>query len=289
MEFWQAIARTEVDQLVPVARLAESLGFAGVTMSDHIVRPRVIASRYPYSPTGKMATDETTPYLDPWVLVGALARATKRLRFMSYVYIPALRDPFSVAKALSTAAVVSDGRVMMGVGVGWMAEEFALVERPFVERGPRTDELLTIVRRLLSGEMVEHHGEFYDFPPVRMAPAPERCPPILVGGHSPIALRRAAASDGWLGVSYDVETVLPIMQTIRELRCEMGRQSLPFDAAIALDAAPTPEDLLRLEDAGITIIVHPPVLRASGEMSSFAEKRDQLEAYAERHIQSAGV
>ena len=182
MEFWQAIARTDVDQLVPVARLAEELGFSGVTMSDHIIRPRTIESRYPYSLTGEMATDETTPYVDPWVLVGALSRATTRLRFLSYVYIPTLRDPFSVAKAVSTAAVVSDGRVMLGIGVGWMKEEFALVERAFAKRGARTDELIEVFRSLLSGEMVEYHGEFYDFPPVQMAPVPRRCPPILVGG-----------------------------------------------------------------------------------------------------------
>jgi probable F420-dependent oxidoreductase len=284
MEFWQAIARTEVDQLVPVARLAEQLGFAGVTMSDHIVRPRSIASRYPYTATGEMATDETTPYLDPFVLIGALARATTRIRFMPYVYIPALRDPFSVAKAIATAAIVSDDRVMMGVGVGWMAEEFALVERPFAKRGARTEELLEVVKKLLSNEMVEHHGEFYDFPPVQMAPTPRRCPPILFGGHSPVALRRAAASEGWLGVNYDVETVLPIMETIHRLRAETELESQPFDAAIALNAPPEGDDLRRLEEAGVTIIVHPPVLRSTGEMSSFDEKRDRLEAYAARYI-----
>ena len=289
MEFWQAFARTDVDQLVPVAQLAEKLGFAGVTMSDHIIRPRSIGSRYPYSPSGKLPTDETTPYLDPWVLVGALARATTRLRFMSYVYIPPLRDPFSIAKAISTAAILSDDRVMLGIGVGWMAEEFDLVERRFEKRGARTDEILDVVKKLLSAGMVEHHGEFYDFPPVQMAPVPSRCPPILVGGHSPVALRRAAASDGWLGVSYDIETVLPIMQELRALRRKANRESLPFDAAIALNAPPEQEELKTLEEAGITIIVHPPVLRASGERSSFEEKRDRLEAYAERFIQSAHV
>ena len=196
MEFWQAIARTEVDQLVPVACLAEKLGFAGVTMSDHVVRFRAGASRYPYAGTGRMAMDETAPYPDPWVLCGALARATQRLRFMTYVYIPALRDPFSVAKAISTAALVSNDRVLMGVGVGWMEEEFALLERPFRQRGRRTDEMLDVIRKLFSGEMVEHHREFYDFDPVQMAPAPLRRPPILVGGHSPGALRRAAPADG---------------------------------------------------------------------------------------------
>jgi len=289
VQFWQAIARTSADQIVSVAKLAEELGFAGVTMSDHIVRPRTIASRYPYSATGEMATDETTPYFDPWVLVGALARATSRLRFLSYVYIPTLRDPFSVAKAISTAAIVSHDRVSLGIGVGWMEEEFALVERPFPGRGSRTDELLAVVRKLLSGDMVEHHGEFYDFPPVQMAPAPRHFPPVLVGGHSKIALRRAAASDGWLGVNYDLETVLPILQTLRELRRASQREAQPFDAAIALNAPPEPGDIERLEAAGLTMIVNPPLLRTDGEMSSLAEKQDRLAAYAARHIAPAGA
>jgi len=289
VQFWQAIARTQVDQLVPIAQLVEKLGFSGVTMSDHIVRLQKIASRYPYSATGEMAADESTPYLDPWVLVGALSRATKTLRFMPYVYIPALRDPFSVAKSISTAAVVSNDRILIGIGVGWMAEEFALVERMFEKRGRRTDELLAVMRKLMTGEMVEHHGEFYDFPPVQMAPAPRLSPPILVGGHSPLALRRAAASEGWLGVNYDLEAVLPILHTLRDLRRASGREELPFDAAIALNTPPEPEELVRLEEAGVTMIVNPPLLCPTGEMSSFSEKRDRLEAYAARYIASSGA
>ncbi len=284
MQFWQSIARTDVDQLVPVARLAEELGFTGVTMSDHIVRPKDITPRYPYSATGEMPTDHTTPYLDPWVLIGALARATTRLAFMPYVYLPALRDPFSVAKSIATAAIVSDDRILVGIGVGWMEEEFDLVERPFAQRGRRTDELLDVVRKLSAGGTVEHHGEFYDFPPVEMSPVPRRFPMVLVGGHSQVALRRAAASDGWLGVNYDVDEATRILKELEKLRCEAGRENLDFDAAVALNAPPTSQELERLEEAGVTMIVNPPVLRPDGTRSSLEEKRDGLEAYAERYL-----
>ncbi len=288
MEFWQAIARTEVEQLVPLARLVEELGFSGVTMSDHIVRLASVASRYPYSATGEMETDESTPYFDPRVLSAALSRATRRLRFLSYVYIPTLRDPFSVAKAISTAAIVSDERVLLGVGVGWMEEEFDLVSRPFRQRGRRTDEMLEVVGKLLTGEMVEHHGEFYDFAPVQVAPVPRRCPPILVGGHSPAALRRAAAADGWLGVNYEFEAVFPILETLGELRRECGRGNQAFACALALNATPGSDDLKRLEDAGVTMLVNPPLLSASGEMTSLDEKRKHLEGFADRFIRNVG-
>jgi len=288
MEFWQSISRTQSDQVVEVARLAEELGFAGVTMADHLVRPQTIRSRYPYAAGGKMATDETTPYLDPWMLSVALARETKRLRFMPYVYIPALRDPFSVAKSVSTAAILSDERVLLGIGVGWMEEEFALVGREFRGRGRRTDELMQVVRKLFSGEMVEHHGEFYDFDAVQMAPVPSRVPPVLVGGHSRIGLRRAAASDGWLGVNYDLEAVFGILESLREARREIGREQAPFDVALALNAPPELEDLRRLEEAGVTMVLNPPALRSTGEMSSLDEKRENLEAFAKRYIEPLG-
>jgi probable F420-dependent oxidoreductase len=284
MEFWQSLARTPVDQLVPVAQLAEDLGFSGLTMSDHLVRPETLASSYPYAAGGQMATDGNTPYLDPWILIAHLARATRRVRFMPAVYIPALRDPFTVAKAISTAAILSDDRVLLGIGVGWMEEEFALVGREFRRRGRRTDEMLEVIRKLFSGAMVEHHGEFYDFEPVQMAPAPPRCPPILVGGHSPSALARAAAADGWIGVNYDLEAVLPILDALRAMRRRLGGAHLPFDAALSLNAPPGPDELRRLEAAGVTMIVNPPPMRTSGEMTSLDEKREHLEAYAASFI-----
>jgi probable F420-dependent oxidoreductase len=285
MQFWQSIARTQPDQLVDVARLAEEVGLAGLTMADHLVRPLKIRSRYPYAEGGKMATDESTPYLDPWQLSVSLARATTRLRFLPYVYVPALRDPFTVAKAVSTASILSGDRVLLGIGVGWMEEEFALTGRAFRGRGRRTDELVRVVRALFSGEMIEHHGEFYDFAPVQMAPVPRRLPPVLVGGHSSIALRRAAASDGWLGVNYDLESLQPILDSLRVLRRELGRADLPFEIALALNAPPGPDDLRRLEEAGVTMILNPPALAADGRMSSLDEKRRSIESFARRYIE----
>ena len=204
---------------------------------------------------------------------------------MPYVYIPALRDPFTVAKAISTAALLSGDRVLVGIGVGWMEEEFALAGREFRGRGRRTDELMAVVRKLFTGKMVEHHGEFYDFAPVQMSPVPTRVPAILVGGHSPVALRRAAASDGWLGVNYDLESVFSILEILRENRRELGREKDPFDAALALNTTPELDDLRRLEDGGVTMILNPPALRSSGEMTSLDEKRENLEAFAARFIE----
>lgn len=144
---------------------------------------------------------------------------------------------------------------------------------------------MEVVRKLFSGRMVEHHGEFYGFEPVQMAPVPPAMPPVLVGGHAPAALRRAAAADGWLGVNYDAGAVVPILETLRGLRRAQGRASLPFDAAVALNASPSQGELRRLEDAGVTMLVNPPLLRPTGEMTSLDEKRAALESFAARVIE----
>jgi probable F420-dependent oxidoreductase len=288
MQFWQSIARTPTDQIVPLARHAEALGFTGVTMADHLVMPVTMKSSYPYAGGGRGATDQGTPYLDPWLLCAYVARKTESLRFLPYVYVPALRDPFSVAKSISTTALLTGDRLLVGIGVGWMEEEFALVDRPFAGRGRRTDELMAVVDELLSGQMVEHHGEHYDFGPVQMAPVPRQAPPVLVGGHSPVALRRAAKARGWLGVSYDLDAVFPILEAIRVLRSELGRSDEPFEAAVALNARPEPEDLLRLEEAGLTMWVNPVRVRRDGTPPSLDERRAALDRVAERLIVPLG-
>jgi len=233
MEFWQSVAQTEMEQLIAIAKFAEELGYAGITVSDHLVKPLEIRTRYPYTADGHPFWAADDPFPDPWVLIAAMAQATTRLRFMTYVYVLPMRDPFTVAKAVSTAAVLSNNRVVLGIGVGWMEEEFALTGQEFRTRGRRTDEMIEIVGKLLSGEMVQHHGEFYDFPAVQMAPAPSRRVEVRVGGHTPAAYRRAARNDGWLGLGYAPAELRGIIQQIEDERRRTGTHGRPFDLMIA--------------------------------------------------------
>ena len=148
MEFWQSIAVTEVDHLIEVSKIAEEVGFAGIAVADHLVKPQEIRSAYPYSEDGIPFWDADEPFPDPWVLIAAVARETTRVRFMPYVYVLPMRDPFSVAKAVSSAAVLSGDRVVLGAGVGWMKEEFDLAGQAFEARGRRTDEMGDSLRSL---------------------------------------------------------------------------------------------------------------------------------------------
>ena len=144
------------------------------------------------------------------VMYSVLAQHTTNLHFMPTIYIVPMRDPFTLAKSISTAAYFSDNRVILGLGVGWMAEEFALTGQSWTNRGKRTDEMLEVMAKLMAGGMVEYHGTYYDFPPMQMAPATTKPVPVWVGGHTDAALRRAARHDGWIGVNYDFDDIVPL-------------------------------------------------------------------------------
>jgi len=282
MEFWQAIAYTEVEQLVGFARLAEECGFTGVTAGDHFVTPARIDSPYPYTGDQKPWVRPDDPSPDPLILAGALAQVTTRLRFMVTVYILPMRHPVVAAKAISTAAVLSDNRLVLGVGVGWMQEEFRTAGQDFHTRGRRCDEALEVVQKLLSGGMVEHHGEFYDFPAVQMCPVPTRPVPILIGGHSEAAFRRAARYDGWQGAHYDVDEIPALVRRFDQVRARAGRLGSPRQVVVAVNELCDADQCKRLEDAGVTGVILMPLVFRGVSASSLETKRRAMEETAER-------
>jgi probable F420-dependent oxidoreductase len=284
MEFWQAIAHTESEQIFDVARLAEELGFGAVTVGDHFVTPARIDSPYPYTDDRRPWVDPEDSMLDPMVLAAAVARVTRRLRFFVTCYVLPMRDPFSAAKAISSAAVLSGNRLILGVGVGWMREEFALVGQDFDTRGRRCDEMLEILRKLFRGGMVEHHGEFYDFPPVQMSPVPDGGLPILIAGHSEAAFRRAARFDGWSAAHYRADEVPALVARFRKVWDASGRSQERPQISVPLEHEPSLDDCKRLEDAGVTSLINMPLSFHGEASSSFERKRAALERFAERVI-----
>lgn len=256
MKFSQALLGANPLDWPRIASAAEEAGFDSVAVSDHVVYPARLESRYPYTPDGVPLFSPDEDWPDPWVAVGAMSAVTSRLRFLTNVYVLPLRNPFVVAKAVGTAAYLSRGRVGLGIGAGWMAEEFELMGQPFARRGKRMDEMVEVVRTLWNGGMVEHHGEFYDFDPVEMRPAPPAPVPIYVGGHSEIAMRRAATlGDGWLGMYYSVEELEQHCRTLEQAREDAGTADRPFEIIASPMVTPTAENCERLEAAGVTTIL----------------------------------
>ena len=163
MKFVTALAFNAPSHLCALARAAEEAGFASVALSDHLVHPETLRTPYPYTEDGKPRWEPFTSWPDPWVAVGAMAAVTERIRFYTSIYVLPVRNPFHVAKTIATAAAMSDDRVALGVGAGWMKEEFELTGQSFENRGKRMDEMIAVLRKLWAGGWVEHHGRFYDF------------------------------------------------------------------------------------------------------------------------------
>jgi alkanesulfonate monooxygenase SsuD/methylene tetrahydromethanopterin reductase-like flavin-dependent oxidoreductase (luciferase family) len=197
-----------------------------------------------------------------------------------------LRNPHEVARAGATLAVLSDNRFILGVGVGWMKEEFDIYGVDFHTRGRRTDETIEVLRKLWRGGMVEHHGEHFDFPRVQLSPAPAIPPPIYIGGASEAALKRAArVGDGYIGAGTMPEDVVPLLQRIATLRSEYGRSELPFEAMLGIQAEPTLDLFRKLQDDGLDSTVAPPFMYALGKRrSSLDEKKRVMERFAEEII-----
>lgn len=286
MKFWQAITWAETDQLIDIARFAEEVGFHGLMSGDHAVYPESIAPDYPYSDTGMPPMQPSDEYPDQTAIFAAMAAVTRNLHFTCGVYVLPLRNPHEVARAAATLAIISDDRFVLGVGVGWMKEEFDIYGIDFRRRGKITDEMIEVLHTLWQGEMVEYHGEHFDFPRVQLSPAPRKHPPIYIGGSSKIALHRAArAGDGYIGAGTAPEDVGPLLKELDALRKNYKRDHLPFEAMIGITAMPDRDLFQRLSDEGLQSTVAPPFRYALGKQhSTLDEKKRFMENFSETII-----
>jgi probable F420-dependent oxidoreductase len=191
-----------LDRGVPeLARALEEAGFESVWVSDHIVLPREIRSRYPFAEDGRATWPSDVPYLDSLIALALAAGVTERVALGVAVLVLPLRHPIVTAKQLASIDAASGGRLRLGVGAGWLREEFEALDVPFEGRGARLEEWIELLRSCWTGSPGPHDGLAYRLPPdVLCLPAPSGPVPILLGGHSQPALRRAGAiGDGWLG------------------------------------------------------------------------------------------
>lgn len=217
--------------------MAEDLGFASLWQGDHVVIPDKIESEYPYAFRFKPDIEDLFPdpaFVDPGTMLSFAAGCTKNMLLGTSVLVVPMRNPLVLAKQLSTLSVVSNGRAIAGVGVGWMKEEFDALHASWEKRGARTDEYVKIMQLLWkSEEPVSFQGEFYSFNPVRFRPRPVgNKVPIWVGGHTERALKRTARyGDGWYAVELPPDQFAAKKDRLLELWAEEGREGRP---AIAL-------------------------------------------------------
>jgi probable F420-dependent oxidoreductase len=285
VKFWQVASFSEPDQLLDIARGAEEAGFHGVLLSDHLFFPGDLHSKYPYSEDGKPMFDGVTPFPDPWTTIAAMAAVTTRLHFGTLVYILPLRHPLEVAKSVGTAALLSGDRVMLGCGAGWIREEYDALGVDFATRGRRYDEMIDVLRKAWTGEMVEHRGACFDLGRFQMSPAPRVPVPIFVGGTKEPALRRAATrGDGWIGTGQSPDEALALLGRLAKLRAAAGRESLPFEALVPLTTPPDGDVYARLGEAGMTATSAWPFSYVLGPRSTAAAKREAMLRFGEQVI-----
>ncbi|OBK91942.1 LLM class F420-dependent oxidoreductase [Mycobacterium asiaticum] len=280
MKFYVSSAFLETPDIIEIAKAADELGYDGLGIPDHVVNLETLQTPYPYTKDGQRRWQPFTDWADPWVLAGALAQVTKRLKFVTTVYIPAMRNPYSAAKAIGTAALLASGRIELGIGVGWCREEFELMGERFEARGKRTDEMISLMRELWSPGWTEFDGEFYTAPRLEMQPTPPPIP-VYVGGLSDIALRRAARNDGWIGDLITTDRAIERVNKLRELRAAQGLSMDGFTILTPLTDSFTVADYQRAEDAGITGIITMPWMFYAGPDATLAEKIDGLRRFRE--------
>lgn len=258
------------EQLVPVARRAEELGFESVWVAEHLVFPARIESQYPYAAAPPI--NPATPLLDPLIVLAQVAAVTSRIRIGTNIYLLPLRHPLATARMGVTLDVLSGGRFSFGVGAGWLAEEFAAAGVDFARRGALTRECVRALRALWTEDEVEFRGRTYAFGPVRFEPKPVQKPhpPILIGGESDAALKRAAElGDGWYGVKHTPESVAAVIAKLNAMRATAGRADHPFEITISPNAADLDRDALaRFADAGVHRVVSLPWTRAREAVES---------------------
>jgi probable F420-dependent oxidoreductase len=243
------------DKAVAIAQAAEQAGFESIWTVDHVVVPQGYKSAYPYSTSGRMGDGrEDLQFPDPLIYMAYIASVTKTIRLATGILIIPQRNPVVTAKQIATLDALSGGRVDLGIGVGWLEEEFNAIGVPFADRGKRTDECIEAMRALWSQDVAEYHGELVNFDPIYCRPQPVNgTVPIIVGGHSKAAARRAGRfGDGFFparGASIE------LFDMVRASAREFGRD--PDSIELIASVPEKLEDIPELAKIGVSRILIP--------------------------------
>ena len=256
MRFSYAESMTQPSFYLPLAQAAEEAGYASMVVPDSICYPEESDTRYPFNPDGTREFLEDKPFLEPFSIIPARGAVTSTLRVGTVVITLPIRQPVLIAKQVSSTAVLTDNRLLLGVGTSPWPEDYIICGVPWERRGKRMDEMIDVMRGLMAGGFFEYHGEVFDLQSVKMSPTPSAPVPILIGGHHEAALRRAAISgDGWLHGGGDPADLPGLLTRLAELRREHGTEDKPFEVhVISLDAY-SPDGVRRLEDLGVTDVI----------------------------------
>jgi probable F420-dependent oxidoreductase len=279
MKFGTFITSVRPERIAPHVRAAEDLGFESAWIGEHLIVPTVSESKYPYSPDGRFPAPADVPFHDPMIALAYAAALTSKIRLATGIFVVPLRNAITTAKAVASLDVLSHGRVIFGVGVGWWEEEFAVVGAPFNDRALRTREYLELMKELWTSDEPVYRGKTIAVEGVRFYPKPVQKPhpPIVVGGTSELALKRTVRyGDGWYGVAKSLDESRTLIERLRGL--ERGaKRSKPVEITLSLRTGHpiTLDEVKQLGEMGVDRALVGMPLRAFSE-DELARFRDEV-------------
>lgn len=266
------------EMLTHLATTAERVGVESIWAVEHVVIPVGYKSTYPYDPSGKIPAPEQVPMPDPLISLTYAAAVTRTLRLATGILILPQRHPLYVAKEVASLDVLSNGRLTLGIGIGWLEEEFEALGIPFAERAARTAEMVRAMRSLWKDEAEPFEGRFFRWGKLESHPKPVQKPgvPIVVGGHTELAARRAARyGDGFFPGVAEEEKLTWLLGILREECAKVGRDPATIEVTSGRNN-PNPDSVRRLQDLGVSrFMVPPPAFDPEG-ITSGLEKLGEL-------------
>jgi probable F420-dependent oxidoreductase len=270
MKFGTFVFQTQPSTITAIAHRAEELGFESLWIPEHIMLPVKYKSPYPYSSTGRMPAPPESPLHDPMLVLAYVAAITTKIRLATGIYVLPIRNPFTTAKAVASLDVLSGGRFIFGVGIGWLEEEFEGVGSNFKDRALRSREYVALLKELWASDDPVYHGKTVSIEGFKMNPKPVQKPhpPFVFGGSTEPSLRRTARlGDGWYGIGENLEETERVIKRLREHEKEQHR-SQPLELTIAprFGGPITVDQVKRLRDMGVERVL----------LGAIASTRDQL-------------
>ncbi len=290
MDYSLALPMLPADHFLPLAQAAEAAGFTSIAVPESVFFPEDVSADYPYTTDGGRFWTPETPFLDPFVAIPAMAAVTERVKFFTNVLKLGIREPLLVAKTVSSAAALADGRVGLGIGLSWIPEEFEWLHMDKSTRGKRTDEAIAAIRAVMTGEMVEYHGKHVEFGRLMVRPVPQNPVPIYVGGLSGPGLKRAARlGDGWVSVANTLDEVAGVIPQLADLREEFGTlhstpSGGPFEVKALCTDAFDETGFGRMAEMGVTEAMVVPWFYRPGDTEALEHQVESVTWFGDTYV-----
>lgn len=268
-----------VEQMVGLAQLAESLNYESVWTFEHVMVPISYDSKYPYSANGKMGGEPDANFVDPLIALSAIAASTKSIRLGTGVNIVSQANPLLLAKQAASLDFVSNGRFMLGAGIGWLQEEFNAMNVPFERRGARFDDYMVALRKVWAGDVVEHQSDFINWSGFQSYPVPIQKPgvPVIIGGaKGKIFERIARHGDGWFAPTTDAATLAPMLEKLKASCDELGRDYSSIEITSMWNNAGGMEAIEAFADIGVSRLLVPLFAMREGPVEGMSKLAEEV-------------